>query len=101
MGRGGAGNWYEPKELAKTGTFETSPEQTSIAGPPVDREVVSDTRRRGRGGAGNFVYEEEDQGAKQKKEEMEIELKDMVAKDVEAGLARPGRAYVRQEAAEH
>ena len=92
MGRGGAGNWYSPKELSETGKFETSNQQG-----PVEKEPA-ETRRTGRGGAGNFVWDdEENEKTRQQKEEMEIELKDMVAKDVEAGLPRPDRVFVRPE----
>jgi hypothetical protein len=97
MGRGGAGNWYSPKDLSQTGKFETSPEQASGEGKPIDQEMISDTRHRGRGGAGNFIWSAEDEEkARQEKQEMEIELKDMVVKDVEKGLARPDRAFIRQ-----
>jgi hypothetical protein len=63
-----------------------------------DKDLTAVAGRRGRGGAGNYVWkDEEDEEAKQQKEEIEIELKDMVTKDVEAGLSRPDRAFLRQE----
>jgi hypothetical protein len=97
MGRGGAGNWYSPKDLSQTGKFETSPEQAPGDGKIADKEVTSESRHRGRGGAGNFIWiDEDEEKANQQKEEMEIELKEIIAKDVEEGLARPDRAFIRQ-----
>ncbi len=95
MGRGGAGNWYEPKVLSETGIFETSVEQPASSSSRLpDKEITSETRQRGRGGAGNFVWDEDESG--KEKEIKEIELKEMVAKDVELGLAKPDRAFIRQ-----
>lgn len=94
MGRGGSGNWYEPKVLAETGAF-SAPEAPESAKPvPANKELVSDTRRRGRGGAGNFVWDEEDNN-REAEEVKEIELKEMVVKDVEKGLTKPPRAMQR------
>ena len=59
MGRGGSGNWYEPKVLAQTGQFSAPEAPETIKPLRADKEVVTDTRRRGRGGAGNFVWDEE------------------------------------------
>lgn len=93
MGRGGAGNWYSPKELSQTGNFETSSQSTAS-----EKDAGTETRRTGRGGAGNFVWDdEESEKNRQQKEETEIELKDMIAKDVEAGLPRPDRAFMRPD----
>lgn len=97
MGRGGAGNWYSPKDLSQTGNFETPTEHTAGEARAGDKDAASESRHRGRGGAGNFIWTAEDEErAKNGKEAMEIELKEMVAKDVEEGLAKPDRAFIRQ-----
>lgn len=94
MGRGGSGNWYEPKVLAQTGQF-SAPEAPEAMKPiRADKEVVADTRRRGRGGAGNFVWDEDGEEEESAKE---IELKEMVVRDVEAQLPRPPRVVQRTE----
>lgn len=93
MGRGGSGNWYEPKILVETGAF-SAPEAPEASKPlQASKEVVSDTRRRGRGGAGNFVWDEDEN--RETEEVKEIELKEMVVRDVEAGLTRPPRVVQR------
>ncbi|KAE9969699.1 hypothetical protein EG327_010507 [Venturia inaequalis] len=95
MGRGGSGNWYEPKILAETGAF-SAPEAPESAKPlQASKEVVSDTRGRGRGGAGNFVWDEDEDRNKEAEEVKEIELKEMVVRDVEKGLTKPPRVVQR------
>ncbi|QDS73691.1 hypothetical protein FKW77_003033 [Venturia effusa] len=96
MGRGGSGNWYEPKTLAETGAFSAPEAPESTKPLHASKEIVSDTRRRGRGGAGNFVWDEGGDEKEAAREEVkEIELKEMVARDVEAGLMRPPRVVKR------
>ncbi|KIW01072.1 uncharacterized protein PV09_07363 [Verruconis gallopava] len=97
MGRGGAGNWYSPKDLSQTGKFDTSPEQLSSESRSIDKDATSESRHRGRGGAGNFIWSsEEETNVEKRRKEVEIELKEMVAKGVEAELAPPPRAFIRQ-----
>ena len=50
--------------------------------------------RAGRGGAGNFVWKEEEDGRVREEREKEREraVAERVVEDVEKGLARPGRA---------
>jgi hypothetical protein len=96
-GRGGAGNWFSPKDLNETGSFVTTddPSVPAKAEKAAHTEIVSETRHRGRGGAGNFIWsQEEEERQKRESEDKEIELKEMVAKDVEAGLAKPSRAFM-------
>ncbi|KAF2415964.1 hypothetical protein EJ08DRAFT_703765 [Tothia fuscella] len=103
MGRGGAGNWFSPKELSTTGTFitPTDPTTSTKADKSTEAEIVTETRHRGRGGAGNFIWsQEEEERRKRGEETKEIELKDMVARDVEMGLQRPGKAVLRNEGRE-
>jgi hypothetical protein len=98
MGRGGAGNWFSPKELVSTGSFSSAEAPTSPkAQAPGDKELVgNESRHRGRGGAGNFLWTQEDEErARRENQDKEIELKEMVVKDVERGLARPDRAFLR------
>jgi hypothetical protein len=97
MGRGGAGNWFSPKDLNESGNFVTTddPSATAKAEKVAQTEIVSETRHRGRGGAGNFIWSQEDEErSKRESEDKEIELKEMVARDVEAGLSKPGRAFL-------
>jgi hypothetical protein len=107
MGRGGAGNWYQPTELQKEGTFSTAADSTSaptsskpqISTPwhPEDQELP--VARSGRGGAGNFVWKSEDQARKaQEDEERRRELvRANIERDVEAGLAKPPGALLGKE----
>ena len=52
--------------------------------------------RAGRGGAGNFVWKEEEDGRVREEREREREkaVAERVVEDVEKGLARPGRAVL-------
>jgi hypothetical protein len=96
-GRGGAGNWFSPQELTETGKFVTAtdPSVQAKAQRATEGEIVSETRHRGRGGAGNFIWSQEEEDKRRADEEgKEIELKEMVARDVEAGLERPSRAVL-------
>jgi len=100
MGRGGAGNWYQPAALEKEGTFAqpldattlpTSPKpQISTPWHPENQELP--VARSGRGGAGNFVWKDEE---KEREREAELErvkekVNERVERDVEMGLQKPG-----------
>lgn len=119
-GRGGAGNWVQPSSLQSQGLSQAaSPNATSttsvllpstntsqstqgynkaIFGPP-QRTIGSSKPiyRGGRGGAGNYVDPEVEERMKRERAEAEekarIEVEKKVERDVEAGLARPPRAY--------
>jgi hypothetical protein len=111
MGRGGAGNWFQPKELQKDGTFTqptdstaiptTSTPQISTPWHPEGQELP--VARSGRGGAGNFVWrsEEEIRREKEGRELDELKKREVVRESVERGvdegLARPGKAVVGGE----
>lgn len=113
MGRGGAGNWYEPKELQKDGTFTQPADSTAI--PTSSKPQISTpwhpegqelpVARSGRGGAGNFVWKSDEQVRRETegRELDEIKRKEDVQKDVEgrveAILARPGAARLGEEKA--
>jgi hypothetical protein len=104
MGRGGAGNWYEPKELQKEGTFMQSADSTAkptsskpeISTPwhPEGQELP--VARSGRGGAGNFVWRGEDVGQKERDEEERRKeaLRIQAERSVEGSLARPPGALL-------
>jgi GTPase involved in cell partitioning and DNA repair len=104
MGRGGAGNWYQPTELEKEGNFTTSGDATSaptasrpnISTPwhPEDQELP--VARAGRGGAGNFVWKDEEKERKRIEDEEAArgKLSEKVEHDVEQGLAKPGAAVL-------
>jgi len=107
MGRGGAGNWYQPTELQKEGTFTQAADATAI--PTSSKPQVSTpwhpegqelpVARSGRGGAGNFVWKSEEQTKRQvQDEEKRIEgLRNEVERSVEAGLAKPPGALLGKE----
>jgi GTPase involved in cell partitioning and DNA repair len=104
MGRGGAGNWYQPTELQKDGTFiqpadstaipTSSTPQVSTPWHPEGQELP--IARSGRGGAGNFVWksEEESKKAREAEEATKEELRVEAERSVEAGLAKPPGALL-------
>jgi hypothetical protein len=79
MGRGGAGNWFQPKTLQAEGTFsqQTPAEATApptSASPNVSKPWTPEGQelpvaRQGRGGAGNMVWKSEEMWRKEKEEE--------------------------------
>jgi hypothetical protein len=103
MGRGGAGNWYQPTELQKEGTFTQPSDSTAI--PTSSKPQISTpwhpesqempVARSGRGGAGNFVWKNDEQVRKERegRELDELKKKETVSleaeRDVEAVLAKP------------
>lgn len=99
MGRGGAGNWYQPTELQKEGTFTQPGDSTAI--PTSSKPQVSTpwhpegqelpVARSGRGGAGNFVWKSEEQAKKEAEDEERKKevVREGIERDVEAGLAKP------------
>ncbi|OAK99216.1 hypothetical protein IQ06DRAFT_336813 [Phaeosphaeriaceae sp. SRC1lsM3a] len=111
MGRGGAGNWYQPTELQKDGTFTQPADSTAI--PTSSKPQISTpwhpegqelpVARAGRGGAGNFVWKSEEQVRREREGRELDELKKKenvqreVERDVEAVLARPGAARLGEE----
>ncbi|EDU39530.1 hypothetical protein A1F94_011890 [Pyrenophora tritici-repentis] len=104
MGRGGSGNWYQPKELQKEGTFTQAVDATAI--PTSSKPQVSTpwhpegqelpVARSGRGGAGNFVWksEEQERKAREDEEKKKEELRVEAERSVEAGLAKPPGALL-------
>lgn len=113
-GRGGAGNYYSPKDLTAKGHFSDAhrshivgdgtlapSESTTNSAPPsynsVDGPKAEPTRIFGRGGAGNYMFgvsEGEERAAKKKMEEEEQkqQLTAMIEKGVTSGLAMPEQA---------
>lgn len=104
MGRGGAGNWYQPGELEKEGKFNQPADGNATAVPTNEKPQISTpwhpegtelpVARKGRGGAGNFVWKEdqtEKSGVEDKTKE-EVERK--VTEDIEMGLQKPAGAVL-------
>lgn len=104
-GRGGAGNWYEPAKLAKDGTFAAPVDATAL--PPTNAKPNVSTPwhpesqqmpvgRAGRGGAGNFVWkdDEEEKRTREEEEKLSEEVSESVERHVEAGLAKPPGALL-------
>ncbi|KAF2875427.1 hypothetical protein BDV95DRAFT_561853 [Massariosphaeria phaeospora] len=104
MGRGGAGNWFQPSELEKEGTFSqpsdatatptSSKPQVSTPWHPESQELP--VARAGRGGAGNFVWKDAEKERERLAQEDMVRdrVNEKVEKDVEAGLAKPGAALL-------
>lgn len=90
-GRGGAGNWYSPPDLEKTGNF------SSDTGRPIVSPSTKAAGYSGRGGAGNFNSKdqeirrlEEERLAQEARSKREAEI----VKDVETGLKPPEKAHL-------
>ena len=90
-GRGGAGNWYSPPDLQKTGNF------FSDTGRSMPRPDIGGAGYSGRGGAGNFSSKdqemrrlEEERLAEKARSKREAEI----VKDVELGLKPPEKAHL-------
>jgi GTPase involved in cell partitioning and DNA repair len=107
MGRGGAGNWYQPTELRNEGTFSQPADSTAI--PTSSKPQVSTpwhpegqelpVARSGRGGAGNFVWKSEEQGNREREDEerRKESVREEAERSVEAGLAKPPGVLLGKE----
>jgi len=94
MGRGGAGNYYSPKELLSSGKFEGAGNSHVVGdGTPVAEKAgdVKGPAYRGRGGAGNYAVAGGERGEQDMQDEKE-KLKSDIEKGVEDQLARPEKA---------
>lgn len=99
MGRGGAGNWCQPAELEREGEFTQPLDSTAL--PTSSKPLVSTpwhpetqelpVARVGRGGAGNFVWKDEERERKRaiEQEKVKAQVDEKVERDVELGLAKP------------
>lgn len=104
MGRGGAGNWYQPSKLAEEGQFIQPSDSTALPSdskPQVSKPWHPENQelpvaRAGRGGAGNFVWKDEQKDRKRKEDEERLreQVEEKVERDVEAGLEKPGQAVL-------
>lgn len=104
-GRGGAGNYYSPKELSDTGVYKDSglgkkvgDGVDTIGNEPVP-QAKEEVRKVGRGGAGNYAAFDSSEGqtrALEKRLEADRAMREMVKADVEekvkSTLAEPPRA---------
>ena len=104
-GRGGAGNYYSPKELSDTGVYQDSGLAQRV-GDGVDTigneptpQTKDEVRKIGRGGAGNYAAYDASEGqtrALEKRLEADKEMKEMVKANVEekvkSTLAEPPKA---------
>jgi hypothetical protein len=69
---------------------------TSVRSPSLSIRPPSEPKYSGRGGVGNYVSNaEETERARKEAEQKEIELREWVERDVEAGLPSPERVHVR------
>ena len=92
-GRGGAGNYYSPKEISKTGSFSDGPVRSSSSGGLASGPSTTP----GRGGAGNYAFSAHQSAADTATKSMEEgqtqeKLKQDIAKSVEEQLAMPQKA---------
>jgi hypothetical protein len=105
MGRGGAGNWYQPASLQKEGVFSQPADATAI--PTAVKPQISTpwhpegqempVARTGRGGAGNFLWKSGEQGGEGEEKRAREEVALEVERGVDAGLKRPGAAVLSGE----
>ena len=116
LGRGGAGNFYSPKDLSKSGKFSdahrshivgdgTLQPASALAanlgnGPPsynAAKPSTESVRSYGRGGAGNYsqsAAEIEAARVKREEERIKIRLQADIEKAVQESLAMPQKAKV-------
>lgn len=88
-----AGNTYNPSKLFEKGQF-SSPDSSATTTRATTSQVAPAVRMQGRGGAGNFGPWEST-GATESRQDADREaLWARAEQDVEAGLARPGQAYL-------
>jgi len=94
-GRGGAGNWFQPAELSSQGLVQAANSSATATEAPRKGAVLSKpTYRGGRGGAGNYVdFAAQEREKREEEERRRREMEARIGMDVEAGLARPARAY--------
>ncbi len=97
-GRGGAGNWYSPRQTENQGrpSGDRNIDPTAVS----DAELKS--RPGGRGGAGNIEFGrqvEERRRTEPGKESQanQTELHERIAHDVESGLAMPEKAFLGRQ----
>lgn len=88
-GRGGAGNWYEPKKQAQTGTYDTPYAIDSKKGQAPNGGM---SQWAGRGGAGNFQGPTSSGSQEMSKEAAEASAR--AERDVEMGLPKPEKAFL-------
>lgn len=96
MGRGGAGNWFQPSTLSSDGTFSQTGVDATAAPVSAERNVSKPwtpegvelpVARQGRGGAGNMVWKSEEMWRREKEDEQRRrELIEREAREV-AGVA--------------
>jgi len=105
MGRGGAGNWFVPAEsplpsssdpTSSTTEAPAASSKPNVSKPWTPPDTELPIARGGRGGAGNFVWESEEE--KRRKEELKREreegVRERVAGEVEKGLKMPERVVL-------
>lgn len=109
VGRGGAGNFYNPQDDSDTNRIGLGDGINSLGSGPIEtsrKTAVSNpepTKNFGRGGAGNFLFdssENQDRALRRQLEEDEQkkqEVKEQVEKGVEETLAMPPKAKLPRE----
>lgn len=96
-GRGGAGNYYSPKELSQTGRFSSARTGTGSGSAPQAQGMTEQSRTYGRGGAGNHYFGERERAALDaEKRRQEDQFREKLKQDIERGvkehLAMPPKA---------
>lgn len=105
-GRGGAGNYYSPRELATTGSFAgtevvDSDQTTASAGRrcsivSVQQSAAPTVHKVGRGGAGNYDFSAQarESSAPEGEQSKQRDIESSVVQDVEEQLAVPPKARI-------
>lgn len=97
-GRGGAGNYYSPRDLKSAGSFHDTEVQHSASVPRDNTASIEPVRKYGRGGAGNMTFgvTEDEERAIRRRTEEELQRKQELGAHVEASvqalLPRPPKA---------
>jgi len=96
MGRGGAGNWFQPDELAAQGVTKMDPPTANVTAEPTeDQKQQSHRAFRGRGGAGNYALQDESVETQAAERQEELEKARELEQAVDKELAKPSQAHVK------
>ena len=94
-GRGGAGNWYSPKEVQQTSSAKSAASIATKSSPPAQNPFF------GRGGAGNYNSQDSERDIQQQVvAAAKTRREEEVVTEVEMQLMPPARVYLSPERAD-